>query len=105
MTLDMIDMAWSAMEGYDFYSPNDLANLLGQPTQEVIRVLEFLAEYGFAERATNRELIFRRVETAPSPGDAIRVLQALIEDTDAAAATRIANLSKTPRRFNLDSHA
>jgi hypothetical protein len=99
MALDMIDTIWSLMQESEFYSPNDLANILGQPTFAVVRVLEFLAKYGFAERVTRRELIFRRLENKLSPSDALGVLRMLLGDAHAHYAGRIANVSKPPKRF------
>ena len=81
MTFDVIDMVWSAMEYEEFYSPSDLANRVGQPTDDVTRVLEFLAKYEFAQRVTRRELIFRKPANAPSPVDALRTLQMLLDET------------------------
>lgn len=100
MTLDMIDTIWSAMQEDEFYSPSDLANTLGQPTHAVVRVLEFLAKYGFAERVTKHELIFRRLENELSPSDALKALRMLLGDADAHDAGRIADISKAPRRFS-----
>lgn len=85
----------------EFYSPSDLANSLGQPTHAVTRVLEFLTKYGFAERVTRREMIFRKLANAFGPGDALRVLQILLEDIDVDDATRVANVPKTPKHFEL----
>jgi len=99
MTLDMVNTVWSAMQQNEFYSPSDLANILGQPSPAVVRVLEFLAKYGFAERVTRRELIFRRLENEPSPGDALNVLRMLLGDVDAHDVGRIANVSKAPKRL------
>jgi hypothetical protein len=99
MTLDMIDTIWSAMQEDEFYSPSDLANVLGQPTFAVVRVLEFLAKYGFTERVTRRELIFRRKENKLGPGDSVSVLRMLLGDVDAHRAGRIASVSKAPKRF------
>jgi hypothetical protein len=99
MTLDMVDSVWSAMQKGEFYSPRDLANTLRQPSCTVIRVLEFLARYGFAEQVTRRELIFRKLENDLSPGSALMVLRMLVGDAYASNAERIANFSKAPRRF------
>jgi hypothetical protein len=99
MSLDMIDTIWSVMQESEFYSPSDLVNILGQPTFAVVRVLEFLAKYGFAERVTRREMIFRRSENKLSPGDTLDVLRMLLGDVDARYARRIANVSKAPKRF------
>ena len=99
MTLDMVDSVWSAMQKGEFYSPSDLANTLGQPSCAVVRVLEFLTRYGFAERVTRRELIFRKFENDLSPGNALMVLRMLVRDAYASNAERIANFSKAPRRF------
>jgi hypothetical protein len=99
MTLDMIDTIWSAMHGNEFYSPADLANTLGQPSYIVVRVLDFLAKYGFAERVTKRDPIFRRLENQLGPGDALRVLRMLLVEAEADGVGRIANVSKAPKRF------
>jgi hypothetical protein len=96
MTLDMVDTVWSVMRKDEFYSPEDLANTLGQPTEAVLRVLEFLSRYGFAHRVTEREWLFTRVMNAPSPGDALRILGMLVGD-DSANAGRMTSVSKTPR--------
>ena len=74
LTLDMIDAIWSVMKEEEFYSPSDLANILRQPPCVVVRVLDFLVKYGFAERLTKREQIFRRLENRLGPGNAMRVL-------------------------------
>jgi hypothetical protein len=99
MTFDVIDTIWSAMQGSEFYSPSDLANILGQPTYAVVRALEFLAKYGFVERLTKREPIFRRLENQLRPGDALRVLQVLLGEAEANDAGRIAKVSEAPKRF------
>jgi hypothetical protein len=99
MSLDMVDTIWSVMQESEFYSPNDLANILGQPTSAVVRVLEFLAKYGFAQRVTKREMIFRRLHNKLSPGDALSVLRMLLEDVDAHDTGGIANVSKTSKRI------
>jgi hypothetical protein len=86
----MIDTVWSAMHEEEFYSPSDLANILGQPPYVVVRVLEFLVKYRFAERLTKRELIFRRLENRLGPGDALKALRMLLVGADNAG--RIANV-------------
>jgi hypothetical protein len=78
MELDMVDRVWSAMKEDEFYSPNDLANNLEQPVESVTRVLEFLKKYEFAEQVTNREMIFRKVASDPSPGDLLAALRTLL---------------------------
>jgi len=99
LTLDMVDAVWSAMRKDEFYSPRDLANTLGQPTEAVVRVLEFLSRYGFADRVTERELIFRKVVSALSPSDALRTLRTLLADAP-VDADRVTSVSKTPRHFD-----
>jgi hypothetical protein len=99
MTPDMIDTVWSAMHRNEFYSPSDLANILGQPSYVVVRVLDFLAKYGFAERLTKGEPIFRRLENQLGPGDALRALRMLMGEAEADDAGRIANVSEAPKRF------
>jgi hypothetical protein len=96
MTLDIVDTVWSSMRKDEFYSPRDLANILGQPSEAVLRVLEFLSRYGFAHRVTEREWLFTKVMNAPGPGDALRILGALVGD-DSANTGRMASVSKTPR--------
>jgi len=100
MTFDMVDVVWSTMGSDEFYSPSDLSNSLGRPTHEVTRVLQFLTKYGFTERVTKRELIFRKLGNAVGPGEALRVLQMLVMDGD-SAATDVTSVSPTPKRFNL----
>jgi hypothetical protein len=82
----------------EFYSPGDLGNILEQPSEAVLRVLEFLPRYGFAHRMTEREWLFTKVKNAPGPGDALRILGALARD-DSANAGRMVSVSKTPRGF------
>lgn len=84
MTLNPIDSVWSSMRKGEFYSHNDLANKSGQPIDAVGRISEFLVRYGFAERLTTREPILRKLSDAPHPGDASRILQALLEDAASA---------------------
>ena len=71
MTLDLIDSVWVAMHESEFYSPTDLSNTLGEPTEGIVRILEFLARYGFVQKLTKWELIFRKVVGVPSPGNAL----------------------------------
>jgi hypothetical protein len=99
MTLGMIDTVWSAMRKDEFYSVRDLANALEEPTEAVVQVMEFLSRYGFAHRVTKHELIFRKAENAPSPGDALRVLRVVLADAS-ASGDRVPNVSKTPGRFD-----
>jgi hypothetical protein len=94
----MIDTIWSAMQEDEFYSPSDLANILRQPPYVVMRVLGFLEKYGFAERLTKRELIFRRLENRLGPSDALKALRMLVLG-GADNAGRIANVSEARRRF------
>jgi hypothetical protein len=88
MVLDVVDAIWSAMEDDEFYSPSDLANSLEQPIETVTRVLEFLKKYEFADQVTRREMLFRKTSAAVGPGDALRVLQTLLEDTHVSDARR-----------------
>jgi predicted transcriptional regulator len=101
MSLDMIDLVWSLMRDGEFYSPADLANTLGQPTDTIVRILEFLARYKFAERMTKRELIFRKIPTGPSPNEAVKILRMLRANAALNRARQVANISKTSRRLNL----
>ena len=98
MVLDMVDMVWSAMGDDDFYSPSDLANTLGQPIETVTRVLEFLKKYKFADQITRREMLFRKVTGTLDPGDALRVLQTLLEDAPASDAGQVTSVSKINRQ-------
>jgi hypothetical protein len=99
MTFDVVDMVWSAMGDDEFYSPSDLANSLGHATDAVTRVLEFLAKYGFAERVTRREMIFRKLANAPSPVEALKTLQMLLEET--GDVERASSVSTPSRRLKL----
>jgi hypothetical protein len=78
MELDVVDRVWCAMREDEFYSPADLANSLRQPVESVTRVLEFLKKYEFAEQVTNREMIFRKLVSDPSPGDLLEALRTLL---------------------------
>jgi len=101
MSLDMVDLVWSLMRDGDFYTPADLANTLGQPTDTIVRILEFLARYKFAERVTKCELIFRKIPTSPSPSEAVKVLRMLEANAALNHARDVANTSQTSRRLNL----
>jgi hypothetical protein len=92
MAFDLVDVVWSAMRDNEFYSPDDLANILGQPLESVARVLEFLKKYRFAEQVTRREMIFRKIANSPRPGDALRILQTVLSDVRVERAER-ANVS------------
>jgi len=76
---DLIDSVWHAMRDDEVYTPRDLANRLDRPVFAVVRVLGFLARFGFAERVTGHELIFRKVSDAPAPGDALNILTMVLE--------------------------
>jgi hypothetical protein len=52
MTLDMIDLVWSLMTDNELYSPTDLANILGQSTDTMVRIFEFLVRHEFIERVS-----------------------------------------------------
>ena len=78
MTFDIVDTLWLAMKDGEYYSPSDLANSLGQPIEEVTRVLEFLAKYDFAQQVAKSEMLFRKLAGAIRPGDALRVLQTVL---------------------------
>jgi len=100
MTFDMVDVVWSTMGNDEFYSPSDLSNSLGRPTHEVTRVLEFLTKYGFTERVTRREMIFRKIANPFGPCDALKVLQVLQGDSSIDHVRRVTNLTKASRRFD-----
>ena len=93
----MVDSVWVAMHESEFYSPSDLSNTLGEPTEGIVRILEFLARYGFVQKITKRELIFRKVVNVPSPGDALRILRTVVEDGSLDVG-RVANVSKMSGR-------
>ena len=97
MSLDIIDLVWSLMRDGEFYSPADLANTLGQTTDAIARILEFLARYKFVERMTKRELIFRKIPTGPSPGEAAKILRMLRANAALNSASQVTNIPKTPR--------
>jgi hypothetical protein len=101
MSLDMVDLVWSLMRDGEFYSPADLANTLGQPTDTIVRILKFLARYNFAERMTKRELIFRKIPAGPGPSEAAKILRMLRANATLNKARQVANISKTSRRLNL----
>ena len=100
MTFDAVDMVWSAMADDEFYSPNDLANMLEQPLDTVTRVLEFLEKYEFAEQITRHEMIFRKVANGHSQVDALKVLQMVLGGYVVDDVDRIASVSKIDRRQN-----
>ena len=99
MSLDMVDLVWSLMRDGEFYSPDDVANIVGEPIEAIVRVLEFLVRYKFAERMTRRELIFRKIPNGPSPGDAAKILRMLRANAALNDASRVANISKAPRHI------
>jgi len=98
MVLDIVDAVWSAMQHNELYSPSDLANSLEQPVETVTRVLEFLKKYKFADQITMHEMLFRKTAATVGPGDALRILQTLVEDTRASDAGQLASVSKTSRQ-------
>jgi hypothetical protein len=79
MTLDMVDLVWSLMREKELYSPADLANILGQPTDTIVRIFKFLAKHEFVERVTESEPIFRKIPADPSRGEAVKILRMLGE--------------------------
>jgi hypothetical protein len=89
---DLIDLVWDAMRDNEVYTPRDLANRLDEPVFAIVRVLGFLTRFGFAERVTGQELIFRKVSSAPAPGDALEILTMLLEqpsESDARSVVRL----------------
>jgi hypothetical protein len=101
MSLDMIDLVWSLMRDGEFYSPAHLANTLGQPTDTIVRILEFLARYKFIERMTKRELIFRKILTGPGPNEAAKILGMLRANSALNSASQVTDIPKTPRGLTL----
>jgi len=97
MVLDVVDTIWSAMHDNELYSPSDLANSLEQPIEMVTRVLEFLKKYKFADQVTRREMLFRKTAAAVGPGDALRVLQTLLEDARVGDAGQVVSVSEINR--------
>lgn len=98
MSLSTVDVVWSLMSDGELYSPRDLANSSGQSADSVTRVLEFLKRYGFAEQVTRRESIFRKVAHAPAPGDALRILQTLVNDNSVRETGRVVTRSDFNKR-------
>jgi len=99
VTFDVVDTVWLAMKDGEYYSPSDLANSLGQPIEEVTRVLEFLAKYDFAQQVAKSEMLFRKLASAIRPGDALRVLQTVLQGGDVNNPNEIASLPKAPKHF------
>jgi DNA-binding transcriptional MocR family regulator len=100
MALDMIDLVWSLMRDKELYSPADLANILGQSTDTIVRIFEFLAKHKFVERVTKNELIFRKIPAGPSPGEAVKILRMLRANAATNKASQI-NISRASRDLNL----
>lgn len=89
---DLIDLVWSAMRDDEIYTPSDLANRLDRPVYAVVRVLGFLTRFGFAQRVTGHELIFRKVPDAPPPSDALRILTMLLEQASVSDLKSLARV-------------
>jgi hypothetical protein len=100
MRLETVDHVWSLMRDGEFYSPADLANILGQPIDTTVRILEFLARYKFIERMTKCELIFRKIPIGPSPAEAVTILRMLRANTTLNNASQVARASTTPRHVD-----
>jgi hypothetical protein len=101
MTLDMVDLVWSLMRDKEFYSPADLANILGQSTDTIVRIFELLAKHKFVERVTKNELIFRKIPAGPSPGEAVNILRMLRANVALNRAREVAKISKVSGSSNL----
>jgi len=99
MSLDMMDLVWSQMKTGELYSPDDIANILGQPNDLIVQVLDFLARYKFAEQMSKRELIFRKIPNGPSPGDALKILRMLRANVALNNARQVTSFSRVPRRL------
>jgi hypothetical protein len=97
MSLETVDLVWSLMRDGEFYSPADLANIIGQPTCMIARILEFLTKYKFIERVTKGELIFRKIPTGPSPAEAVSILRMIRANAALSEASEVARISKRPR--------
>jgi hypothetical protein len=96
MSLETVDLVWSLMREGEFYSPADLANIIGQPTCMIARILEFLAKYKFIERIARRELIFRKIPAGPSPAEAVSILRMVRANAALNEASEVARISKRP---------
>jgi hypothetical protein len=98
---DLIDLVWDAMRDNEVYTPRDLANRLDEPVFAIVRVLGFLTRFGFAERVTGQELIFRKVSSAPAPGDALEILTMLLEQPSESDARSVIRLPRPKSQLNL----
>lgn len=101
MTVEIVDVVWSAMENDEFYTPDDLANILSEPTDRIICILQFLTRYGFTKRLTKHELIYTKVADGPSPTTALKILQALVGNTNEGSVKRTESVASEFRRLKL----
>lgn len=95
MSLSAVDVIWSHMRNGELYSPRDLANCSGRTMETTVRVLEFLARYGFAERVVNSESIFRKAAGCPAPGDAVKTLRMIVNDGGVLETGRVLSASRS----------
>jgi hypothetical protein len=72
------DSVWQLMRNGEVYSLTDLANVSGQPAHVLVPVLQFLTSYGFAERVTRHEWLFRRLDVPTAPRGTAAALQAVL---------------------------
>jgi hypothetical protein len=78
MPSNLADVLWGVMRRGELYSIGDLVSLVGESLDDVRRGLAFLAEFGFIERVSEAESIFRKKAEGPSPSEAVTILQEFV---------------------------
>jgi hypothetical protein len=89
------------MQHAELYSLSDLAYLAGQPTDRVLPVLEFLTCYGFAERVTRHELLFKKSLNVPAPGRIAAILQTMLAERQGLSPVFVQKRKTVPARLEL----
>jgi len=75
------DTIWSMMADGKYYSVKDLISLSGEDGSLVAEVVNFLAKYGFIERAGWDCSIYTKSKIVISPGKSVDLLKQLVNST------------------------
>jgi hypothetical protein len=76
---DLISEVWEAMVPYEYYTPRDLANVLGVSVEQVWRVMDLLLRYRFLELVIPKGALVKKVVGVPSPQMAALLLGKLAD--------------------------
>lgn len=83
-----LEVVWSALSERRWQSPDELKAALGVDESTLMRIVDFLVRWGFAEVRRFPSLDVRRKSGAASPTDVVDLLRAVKESPQAATISK-----------------